>query len=76
MRIEDLSSGDYELLNRDFLAAAKGVEMSLESIYEIYLQVLTAWGVICPHPLAYRRFNDKGSPWYACSLCKTTVLNQ
>lgn len=76
LRLEDLDVADYELLNKDFLVRAKGsTEPSLDSIYAVYLQVLTSWGVICPHPLGYRTFNDKGTSWYGCSLCQTVVLN-
>ena len=86
LRLEDLDQSEVELINADFFVRARDLGANdLERMYEVYVETLHMWGVMCPHPL-YQRLYDgwrrselavptEESRWFSCGLCKTLVIN-
>ena len=87
LRLEDLGPEEYEQINADFFARVRfGEAATLDEIYRAYAAALHDWGIMCPHPLAYRLYDGEAparSPipfdtcrWYDCTLCGAAVINR
>lgn len=76
LRLEDLSPDEYQQVTRDFLAESKGHDLTdLDAIYHVYLSVLSSWGIICPHPLGYRKYDlSSDGRWFDCTICGAACI--
>ena len=74
LRLDELTADEMDTVNATFyekVRTADQVPESIDDMYRIYLSSLREWGIMCPHPDAYRR--DEGR-WYDCLLCKAAVI--
>lgn len=87
LRADDLLPDELELVNRTFLSFCRerGVT-DLDGLYGAYVSSLHTWGVMCPHPQMWRRYDGlyssdypqpfSESTWFTCSLCGSAVINR
>lgn len=50
--------------------------------YSVFIDVISSWGVACPHPQHRRLYREKffsdynlDEPWFECTVCGCMVLN-
>lgn len=78
---EDLSPEDLQFISR--LVLAKMAKSQERDRYEIMVDVLREWGIMCPHPL-HRRVYGKvmleipsaDHRWFRCGSCDSYVRNE
>lgn len=87
VRLEDLSTDELTLVNSSLLNHMRLSDAEdLDGFYEVYVQTLHDWGIMCPHPLPRRLYDGwrrseaptpfNESKWYHCTLCRTSVINR
>ena len=87
LKIEELTVDELTMVNSSiFLYMGISDAQNLDGYYQVYIETLHSWGIMCPHPQirrlydGYRKsdypiqFNE--SKWYSCTLCKTSVINR
>lgn len=75
LSLDELTADEVATVNATFfekVRTAESVPETIDEMYALYLSALCEWGVMCPHPAAYRR-GEEGR-WYDCTLCKAAVI--
>ena len=79
LRIDELTGDELAIINSSFFERIRRVTPeTLEEMYQVYLTTLHEWGVMCPHPMERRDYENTGpddSRWYNCGLCKASVIH-
>lgn len=78
----ELDEDDRSRISADFFSALKRSPAS--DHYELFSEVLSAWGVMCPHPQDKRLYVGKERlilhtdkhKWFYCECCQTGVINR
>jgi hypothetical protein len=84
LRFSDLDATERRIIEQD--VAQRLARGHVPPTPGFYLGVLNSWGIMCPHPVATRRYeglyaSDSDVPfeeceWYDCITCGCVVINR
>lgn len=66
----DLTDDERRTVSRDIFLALRSHGQDRD-YYEIYLEVLMEWGIMCPHPNHLKTYIDRPHLHFRCSMCGT-----
>lgn len=87
LRVEDLSHEDTQVIYRAFMEDGRLSSASTNEEYcRIYCSILSSYGVMCPHPVTFREYDDGSKMktsvvfderrWFHCPICDSFVINK
>lgn len=77
-----LSAKDIRTISKEIFSTI-GSSMGDKDPYEIYIEVMMKWGIMCPHPQYKRLYEGKHRMsfptckyrWFLCECCSSCVIN-
>jgi hypothetical protein len=79
LSIDDLDEAENKIISEDFFKRIH-VKNEDDDNYSIYGQVLSSWGVICPHPKERITVDEKRENgvhlYFNCRCCGALVVNR
>lgn len=79
LKMSDLDPFEKQIVSDDFFSRRQdGKDMGKN-----YLEVLSSWGIICPHPQDRRLYegsirsehHESNRHWFICEMCECHVIN-
>jgi len=80
MKVEDVDEENMSIIAGEIFRLSKLVE----DPYDAYVQIISKYGIICPHPQRKRLYDGcfrSDTPiaryrWYNCEMCQCSVFNE